>query len=1031
MAAITENQVEQEAIGWLQDLGYDYKPGGDIASDGAAPERGDYHSVILKDRLAEALRRLNPDGIPQSAIDDGIPQLANPNIPGLLSCNRAVHEWLTKGITVTYHKGGQEIGRQLKVFDFDNPQNNDWLVVDQFTVKGVRNTRRPDLVVFVNGLPLAVFELKNPISQSADIWDAYNQLQTYAADIPDLFHYNACLVISDGIDARMGALLADKERFMRWRTIDGDTTDPLGENRALETLIRGAFRQDVFLNYLRDFCLFEEGNPVTKKIAAYHQYHAVQKAVESIVRESAAGGSKQGGVVWHTQGAGKSIEMAFLAGRLVREPDLKNPTLVMVTDRLNLDWQLFGTFSRARELLGASPKQAKSRANLRELLKDLPAGGVIFTTIQKFGLEKGEERFPVLSDRDNIVVIADEAHRTQYGLNAKLDPETGEYKYGLARCMRDALPNATFLAFTGTPISKGDHNTRDVFGEYVSIYDIQQAVDDGATVPIYYQPRLPELSLNEEQLSLVDAKVEEILDSETADEKAKAKAKSQWASLEKVVGSEPRLKLVAEDIISHYETRCETQPGKAMVVAMSREVCVRLYDQIVALRPDWHSEEHMQGAIKVVMTAVASDDAALQKHHTNAQEKRDIEHRFKNPADPLKIVIVRDMWLTGFDVPCLATMYVDKPMHGANLAQAIARVNRVFKDKPGGLVVDYIGIASELKAALRTYRAANGRGEPTVNTDKMLEFLREKLQEAADMLQPVDWSDYRTRTLALFAECMDRILEQEGGKRKYCDIVLDITKAFALCSTLDEARKEEKKIAFHQAIRTLLAKRGGETPPRDIQFELQDLLSLAIESEGVQDIFQLAGLDNPDISILSDEFLKEVQNMPHKNLAVELMQRLIEGGLKSRFRTNIVKQRMFSDLLEKSIAKYRNRVIDAAQVIEMLIAMAKKMRADLQRAKKYGLSQEAYAFFDALAQFEDVQRAMEEEKLVEIARAIAEIIRKNAKVDWTIREAVQANLSVLVESQLARVDYPDEQREEAVESVIQQAKVNYEDEMAA
>ena len=1031
MALVTEDQVELQSIEWFKELGYQYVCGYDIAPDGETPERSDYISVVLRDRLLSALTRINPD-IPQSAIAVALSQLINPNIPALMSANRQLHSWLTKGVKVTYHEGDQEIGKQLKVIDFDNPDNNEWLVVNQFTIHGQKHNRRPDVLVFVNGLPLSVLELKNAADEQADIWAAYNQLQTYKNDIPDLFNYNTCMVISDGIFARLGSLSANEERFMRWRTIDGVEVDPLGQHRELETLIKGLFNKEVFLSYFRYFCLFEDDKTVIKKIAGYHQFHAVQAAVESVVTASGIEGSKKGGVVWHTQGAGKSIEMACLAGRLIAEPRLENPTLVMVTDRQDLDGQLFGVFAGAGELLGETPKQANSRAELREHLKNRPSGGIIFTTIQKFGLDADEDKFPVLSDRHNVVVIADEAHRTQYGFKAKIDGQTGIIKYGLAKSLRDALPNATFLAFTGTPISQDDRDTQSVFGNYVSIYDIQQAVDDGATVPIYYESRLAKINLNQEALPTIDAEVEELLDDEVEDDREKEKAKSQWSALEAIVGTEGRLQEIAEDLIQHYETRSETQPGKAMVVAMSRDICVRLYDQIIKVRPDWHSDDHMNGSVKVVMTASASDKAYFQPHHTNKAQKKDLEKRVKDPDDPLKIVIVRDMWLTGFDAPCLSTMYIDKPMQGANLAQAIARVNRVFKDKPGGLVVDYIGIAPQLKEALATYSAAKGKGRPTIDSRESLRILKEKIQIARDFLHKVDWSEFRTKALILIPECMDCVLAQEDGKRRYADTVLQMTKAFALCGTLDEALELSPEVAFHQAVRAPLIKGGdGDRIKKDVNYELRQLVSQAVVGEGVSDIFKLAGLKTPDISILSDEFLSEVMKMPHKNLAVELLQRLIKDEVKSKFRTNVVKQRKFSDLLQASLGKYANRAIEAAQVIEELIAMAKQFQEDLARRESHNMNDEEEAFYDALAKNESAQEVMGEEVLVEMAREIAAKLRDNLTVDWAVRDSVRAKLRVLIRTLLRRYQYPPDKAKDAVEMVLRQAEVVSEFGMAA
>ena len=643
---------------------------------------------------------------------------------------------------------------------------------------------------------------------------------------------------------------------MRWRTIDGVEVDPLGQRRELETLIKGLFNKEVFLSYLRYFCIFEDDKTVIKKIAGYHQFHAVQATVESVVSVS---GAENGGVVWHTQGAEKSIEMACLAGRLIAEPHLENPTLIMVTDRRDLDGQLLGVFAGAGDLLGETPKQSNSRAELREHLMNRPSCGIIFTTIQKFGLDADEDRFPVLTDRHNIVVIADEAHRTQYGFKAKIDSESGTIKYGLAKSLRDGLPNATFLAFTGTPISQDDRDTQAVFGEYVSVYDIQQAVEDGATVPIYYESHRAKINLDQSVLPIVDEEVETILDDETADEREKEKAKSQWSALEAIVGTDAHLQEIAEDLIAHYEKGNETQFGKAMIVTMSRDNCVRLYDKIVEMRPEWHSDDHMSGAIEVVMTASASDKAYLQPHHTNKAEKKDLEKRFKDPEDPLKIVIFRDMCLTGFDAPCLATIYIDKLMQGVNLAQAIARVNRVFKDKPGRLVVDYIGIAPQLIEALATYSAAKGKGRPTIDSSEALRILKEKIQVARDLLHPVDWSEFKTRALQLIPGYLDHVLEQEDGKRRYADTVLQMIKAFALCGTLDEALKLSPKVAFHHAVRAPLIKgESGDKKKKDVDYELRQLVSQAVVSEGVADVFKLAGLESPGISILSDDFLKEV-----------------------------------------------------------------------------------------------------------------------------------------------------------------------------
>ena len=1029
MALITEDHLEQQCLEWFKDLGYRHVFAPDLDRDGPTPERSDFRQVILTGRLRSALQRLNP-GVPASTIESAVLQLANPNVPGLLASNRNFHRWMTQGLPITYMEGNQQVGIRLKVIGFDNPASNDWLVVNQLAIQGTKHNRRPDLVVYVNGLPLAVIELKNPTDEKAGIWAAFNQLQTYKQDIPDLFTANVLLVISDGIQARLGSLSADQERFQRWRTIEGvnNEVDPLGAHRDLETLVRGIFDKGRLLEFVRRFCLFEEDGQIIKKIAAYHQFHAVREAVERVVAASRPDGDKKGGVVWHTQGAGKSIEMACLSGKLLTDPRLENPTLVIVTDRQDLDGQLFGVFAGAGDLLGESPKQANSRQELRDLLGNRPSGGIIFTTIQKFATEAGEDRLPALSQRHNIVVICDEAHRTQYGFKGRFDTKTGEIKYGLAKALRDALPQATFIAFTGTPISQDDRDTQAVFGHYISIYDIQQAVEDGATVPIYYESRLAKLALKQPLLPQVDERVDELF-SEEDDIPAAERAKSRWAALEALVGAEPRLIEVAADLISHFEQRSRSQPGKAMLVAMSRDICARLYDAIVALRPDWHDDDPMKGAIKVVMTASASDEQYLQPHHTTKQQKKDLEKRFKDPADPLKIVIVRDMWLTGFDAPCLATMYVDKPMKGANLAQAIARVNRVFKDKPGGLVVDYIGIAPQLKEALATYTAAKGKGAPTIDTSEALRILKEKLQVARDLLHPIDWSGFKdpSQALTLLPNCLDHILAMPDGKKRYCDTVLAMTKAFALCGTLDEAISLDPEVTFLQAIRAPLVKGdgvGGDgSAPKNVDFELRQLLSESLVAAGITDIFQVAGLQKPDIGILSDQFLAEVSKIPQKNLAVELLQRLLKEEVRSRFKSNVVKQKRFSELLQASLTKYANRSIEAAQVIEELIAMAKQFRDEVEKVEAMGLSAAEVAFYDALANNRSAQELMGDQVLTQMARELAEKLRNNLSIDWQYKENVRARLRTMIKALLKRYKYPPDQEAMAIDLVLQQTEM--------
>jgi type I restriction enzyme R subunit len=1025
MALITEDHVEQLALGWFRELGYTHVFAPDAAPDGTSPERTDYRQVVLTGRLRAALARLNPQ-IPSDTLDGVVRQVATPNVPGLLASNRQCHQWLTQGVKVTFLRNGETKGEYARLLDYANPSANDWLVVNQLSVKGAKRTRRPDIVVYVNGLPLAVIELKNPADEQADIWKAFEQLQTYKEEIPDLFLTNVALVISDGTQARIGSLSADDKRFPRWRTIDAEPLDPLGHHRDLETLIRGVFDHRRFLDLTRYFCVFEDSDDgIVKKLAAYHQFHAVQLATERVVDASRQGGDRKGGVVWHTQGAGKSLEMACLAGRLLSDPRLENPTLVVVTDRTDLDGQLFGVFANAGSLLAESPQQAGSRADLREKLANRPSGGIIFTTIQKFAPDEGESRLAPLSQRRNIIVICDEAHRTQYGFKAWIDAKTGDVKYGLARALRDALPEATFLAFTGTPISHDDRDTQAVFGSYVSIYDIQQAVEDGATVPIYYESRLAKLDLKSELVETLDARAEEIFADED-DIPSQERAKSRWAALEALVGAQPRIDQIAADLVQHFEQRQRTLNGKAMVVCMSREICARLYDALVRLRPDWHDPDLRQGRVKVVMTSGASDPALLRAHSTSKDDKKTLEKRFKKPDDPLQIVLVRDMWLTGFDAPCLATMYIDKPMKGAQLAQAIARVNRVFRDKPGGLVVDYIGIAPQLKEALATYSASKGRGTPTIDTDDAFRILKEKLAIAADLLHPIDWSGFRQNALALLPVCLDHILDIPDGKTRFCDTVLSLTKAFALCGTTDAALVHAEEVAFLQALRAPLVK-GNDAgtdgrAPGQVDAALRQLMSDALVSGGVTDVFKLAGLEKPDISILSDEFLAEVAKLPQKNLAIELLERLLKEEVKTRFRTNLVKQRRFSELLQASLSKYANRSVEAAQVIAELIEMARRYRDDADAAEREGLSPAEKAFYDALADNPSAKALMKDAVLREIAHELADKLRRNLTVDWEVRESVRARLRLMVKSVLSRRGYPPDEAITATELILQQAE---------
>ncbi len=1025
MSFIDEEDLENISLGWFKEIGYSYVHGPDIAPDGKSPERNDLRKVFLLDRLRNALINLNPK-VPAKTIESAITQITNPNIPGLLASNRQFHQWITKGFQISFMDGNEERGMLLKIIDFEAPTKNDFLVINQLKVAGPKYNRIPDVVVYINGIPIAVIELKNPADQKADIWDAYNQLQTYKDNIPDLFTSNVLLVISDGTYAKVGSISANEERFQRWRVIEKEQNlDPLGQFRELETLVRGLFDKRRLLDFIRSFCLFEEDGEIIKKIAAYHQFYAVNNAIERVVEASSSGGNRKGGVVWHTQGAGKSIEMACLAGKLLTDKRLQNPTLIFVTDRNDLDGQLFGVFSCSGGLLGEPPKQAENKEDLRGLLDNIPSGGIIFTTIQKFAKKKEEDKFPQLTSRENIIVICDEAHRSQYGFKARFDSKTGEIKYGLARGLRDALPNATFLAFTGTPISYADKDTQSVFGHYISIYDIQQAVEDKATVPIYYESRQAKLVLKKDAIPIIDSREEEIFADED-EVPENYKKKSRWAALEKLVGSPPRLKQIANDLIKHYEKRSEIQSGKALVVGMSREICASLYKEIIAIKPEWEDSSHMKGSIKVVMTAKASDKSDLQKHNTNKQQRDDLAKRFKDPNDPLKIVLVRNMWLTGFDAPCLSTMYIDKPMKGANLAQAIARVNRVFKDKPGGLIVDYIGFSPQLKEALATYTGDRGTGKPALDIEEALLILKEQIEIANDLLFPIEWENFQDKEKAfhLIPNCLEKILSVENGKQRFCDTVLKITQSFSLCSSTSEAMKLADKVAFLNAIRAPLIKdsRSESTPKEGIDYKLQQLLSESLVAKGVTDIFKVAGLKNPDISILSNAFLEEVYKIPQKNLAVELLQKLINDEVKTKFRTNVVKQKRFSEMLKASLNKYENRAIEAAQVIEELIEMAKKFREDLERGIALGLSSAERSFYDALAENPSAKKLMEEKVLANMAKELAEIIRRDANIDWQYKENVRAKLRLKIKTLLKRYKYPPDGQITAVETVLQQAE---------
>jgi type I restriction enzyme, R subunit len=1036
----SESVVEDAALAWLEGLGYAVVHGPEIAVGEPGAERSDpnYRDVVLERRLRQALVRLNPD-LPPEALEDAYRKLTRSDAPSLVERNRAAHRLLVDGVTVEYRrKDGSIAGGQARVIDFDAPDNNDWVAVNQFAVYEGQHTRRPDVVLFMNGLPLAVIELKNSADENATIWSAFRQLQTYQAQIPALFATNTALVVSDGVQARIGVLGAGKEWFKPWRTIGGH--ENAAANLAeLQVVLQGVFEKHRFLALVRHFIVFEDlgGGKLAKKLAGYHQFHAVNVAVEETLRAAGlaaddriaevagrfearrqAGGSagdRRAGVVWHTQGSGKSLTMAFYAGRVILHPATKNPTIVVLTDRNDLDDQLFGTFARCRELLRQPPVQAADRADLRAKLS-VAAGGVVFTTIQKFFPEEKGDRHPVLSDRRNIIVIADEAHRSQY-----------DFIDGFARHMRDALPHASFIGFTGTPIEKTDANTRAVFGDYISVYDIQRAVVDGATVPIYYESRLAKLELKESERPRIDSEFEEATEGEEVERKEKLKSK--WAQLEAVVGSENRLKLVARDLVEHFENRLAVMDGKAMVVVMSRRIAVELYREIVALRPAWHSKDDDQGRLKVIMTGSASDPLEWQGHIRNKPRRETLAQRFRDPADPFKIVVVRDMWLTGFDAPSLHTMYLDKPMRGHGLMQAIARVNRVFKDKPGGLVVDYLGLAEELKQAMATYTESGGTGRTALDQVEAVALMLEKYEVCHGIFHRFDWSRWTKgnpqERVSVLPAAQEHVLAQEDGKNRLLRAVTELSQAFALAVPHDEALQIRDDVGFFQAVRAVLAKNapGERKTDEELDHAIRQIISKAVVSGEVVDIFAAAGLKKPDLSILSDEFLAEVRGLPQRNLAIELLQKLLKGEIKARSKRNVVLARSFAGLLEQTVRKYQNRAIETAQVIEELIGLAKDLRQAEQRGEQLGLSEDELAFYDALETNDSAVKVLGEPTLRDIARELADTVRKNVTIDWTVRDNVRAQLRVLVKRILRKHGYPPDKQEKATQTVLEQAEV--------
>ncbi|MCA3039694.1 MAG: type I restriction endonuclease subunit R [Rhodocyclaceae bacterium] len=1067
MAYLSEAAIEQLVLDQLSGLGYAVVTDGEIGPDGKAPEREAYADVMLVKRLTAAIERLNPT-IPVEARGDALRKVLATEKPSLVEENRRLHKLMVEGVDVEFYSDDGTIrGDKVRLIDFDDFGANDWLATGQFTVIEGSINRRPDIVVFINGLPLGVIELKAPGGENATLVGAHNQLQTYKAQIPSLFRTNAVLVTSDGITARVGSLTADQERFMPWRTTDGKVIAAKGRPE-LNILIEGVFERRRLLDLLRDFTVFgETGAGLAKIIAGYHQFHAVKRAVDSTVRAlslnkrapsdslkrgfredpaefglpGVAGyspGDKRIGVIWHTQGSGKSLLMAFYAGQLVRHPQMENPTIVVITDRNDLDDQLFGTFSMCRDLIRQTPIHADSREGLQSALSRA-SGGVVFTTIQKFSPATGEATYPILSDRRNIVVIADEAHRSQYGFKARIEQKTGEIAYGFAKYLRDALPNASFIGFTGTPIEKDDVNTPAVFGEYIDVYDISRAVEDGATVPIYYESRLARIELPDEEKPKIDAEIEDLTEDEATTEQERIKRK--WATVEALVGSEKRLTMVAADLVRHFEDRVAAMDGKAMVVCMSRRICVALYNQIIALRPDWHSDDDAAGTIKVVMTGSAADPQGWQPHIGTKTRRDLLAKRAKDPRDTLKLVIVRDMWLTGFDAPSMHTMYIDKPMKGHGLMQAIARVNRVFRDKPAGLVVDYIGIAQNLKNALGQYSGSDQR-QAGIDEAEAVAVLLEKYEVVKAMYHGFDYARGLAGTpherLIVLAEAIEWILARqheaaaketsEDAKRRenrrYQDAVLALSKAFALASASDEARNIRDEVGFFQAVRAALVKsaEGVGKSAADREFAIQQILDRAVISTEIVDILAAAGITTPDISILSDEFLAEVQQLEKKNLALEALRKLLNGEIRSRSKTNVVETKRFSERLEAAIARYHTNAISTVEVLQELIDLAKEVRAARKRGEEEGLSEDEVAFYDALAENESAVEVMGNDSLKVIAHELLLSLKGNASVDWAHRESARARMRVLVKRILRMHGYPPDLQDAAVQTVLRQAE---------
>lgn len=1067
MKPITEDKIETFAIEVLQSMGWEYIHGLAIAPGAEQAERENFEQVVLVERLRKSVAVLNPK-IPQDAQEQAIQKVLRIYSPELLHNNETFHQLLVEKVKIPYQQDGFERSYEVALIDFENPLNNEFLCINQYTIVEKNQNKRPDVLLFINGLPLVVIELKNAADENATMRKAFDQLQTYKATIPSLFTYNAICVISDGMECKAGSLSAGFTRFMTWKTADGKK-EASRFIPQLEILLKGMLNPSTLLDLVRNFIVFEKSKKedaktgitqieTVKKLAAYHQYYAVNKAVQSSIIASGANGDKRGGVVWHTQGSGKSLSMVFYSGKLITAPEMQNPTILVITDRNDLDDQLFDTFANSKQLLRQEPVQAKDREHLKELLK-VASGGIVFATIQKFLPEDQKSVYEQLSERKNIVVIADEAHRTQYGFEASIkevkDKETKEkigerIAYGFAKYMRDALPNATYIGFTGTPIEGTDVNTPQVFGQYVDVYDISQAVADGATVRIYYESRLAKVNLDEEGKRLIEEFDKELEEDEEITDQQKAKAK--YTKLEAIVGNEERIKNLAKDIVTHSEQRQKVFDGKGMIVAMSRRIAADLYKEIIALRPEWHDDDLSKGAIKVVMTSTSADGPEMQRHNTTKQQRKNLAERMKDPADPLRLVIVRDMWLTGFDAPCLHTLYIDKPMRGHNLMQAIARVNRVFKDKPGGLIVDYLGIATDLKKALSFYSDAGGKGEPTLNLEKAIELMNEKFEvvqqffneEAKtqnDIVAEEPEAYYANsfkfnykrffnaeakEKMSIILQSEEHILGLDDGKTRFIREVTLLSQAFALSIPHERAMEIKDDIAFFQAVKARLVKfEGTGTGKSDIEIEtaIKQIVDEALSSDKVMDIFEAAGMAKPDISILSDEFLLEVKGMKHQNLALELLKKLLNDEIKTRSKTNLVKSKKLLEMLEGAIKRYQNNLLTTAEIIQELINIAKEIKEADKEGERLGLTKDEVAFYNALEVNDSAVMVLGDDQLKEIAREITDKVRANATIDWTIRESARARLMVIVKRTLTKWGYPPDKQAKAIETVLKQAEL--------